>query len=344
MSVKLSAYVWDGCALSGMKLSEVVIMARLADWCNDEGVCWPSVATIARQIGAGESTVRNAIGKLVKDGWLSRRQRRQGNRNASNVYQLNVSKLRAAASQVHPPESDTSESDASKFEASKSDPSKSERESGFDPLKSGGDPLVNSKQEPSDKKTSCQPAAQTDPEVVLTDMAKQVLTHLNRVTGQRYQVSKSSMENIRARLGEGFTTDELILTTDYLNAKWANDLKMAEYLRPTTMFQPTKFQGYLSGANGWLKAGRPKCVNGEWVRENGETIGHKREDHTERDAAYRRFIGSGKPLRNPSQLEEMVKAEASRANVRSMNASFAVSRWNSIWKDCAQRTSGSNAA
>lgn len=344
MSVKLSAYVWDGCAQSGMKLSEVVIMARLADWCNDEGVCWPSVETIARQIGAGESTVRNAIGKLVKAGWLSRRQRRLGNRNASNVYQLNVAKLREAASQVHPPESDTSKSEASKFEGTKSDPSKSMREKGFDPLKSGGDPLVSSKEDPSDKKTSCQPAAQTDPEVILTDMAKQVLAHLNQVTGSRYQVSKSSMENIRARLGEGFTTDELILTTDYLNAKWANDLKMAEFLRPVTLFKPSKFQGYLTGANSWLKAGRPECVNGEWVKANGEIIGSKREDHTERDAAYRRFIGSGMPLKNPSDLEQIVKAEASKAGVRTMNASFAVSRWNSIWKDCAQRTSGSNAA
>ena len=344
MSVKLSAYVWDGCALSGMKLSEVVIMARLADWCNDEGVCWPSVTTIARQIGAGESTVRNAIGKLVKAGWLSRRQRRQGNRNASNVYQLNVAMLRAAASKVHALESDPSESDASKYEASNSDPSGSIRETDFDPLKSGGDPLVNSKHEPSDKKTSCQPAAQTDPEVVLTDMAKQVLTHLNQVTGSRYQVSKSSLENIRARLAEGFTVDELIETTDYLNAKWAQDLKMAEFLRPVTMFQPSKFPGYLTGAKRWIEAGRPKCINGEWVHENGQTMGGARADHSERDAAYRRFIGSGKPLRNPSQLEEKVKAEASRAGVRSMNASFAVSRWNSIWKDCAQRTSGSNAA
>lgn len=339
MSVKLSAYVWDGCALSGMKLSEVVIMARLADWCNDEGVCWPSVETIARQIGAGESTVRNAIGKLVKAGWLSRRQRRQGNRNASNVYQLNVAMLRAAAAKVHPTESDTSKS-----EASKSEPSESQCETGFDPLKSGGDPLVSSKEDPSDKKTICQPAAQTDPEVVLTDMAKQVLTHLNQITGSRYQVSKSSLENIRARLGEGFTTEELIDTTDYLYAKWTNDLKMAEFLRPVTMFQPSKFPGYLTGAKRWIEAGRPVCVNGEWIRQDGQTLGGARADHTERDAAYRRFIGSGRPLKNPSKLEELVKAEASRAGVRSMNASFAVSRWNSIWKDCAQRTSGGNSA
>jgi DNA-binding PadR family transcriptional regulator len=64
------------------------------------------------------STIRTAIAKLEKDGWLTRTQRRNGNRNASNVYRLNVAKLQAAAfSQLS--DSDTSKSDASKFDASK---------------------------------------------------------------------------------------------------------------------------------------------------------------------------------------------------------------------------------
>lgn len=66
MSTKLTGYVWDGCAASGMKLSSVAIMARLADFSSDEGVCWPSIETIARQLGAGPSTIRTAIAKLEK--------------------------------------------------------------------------------------------------------------------------------------------------------------------------------------------------------------------------------------------------------------------------------------
>ena len=81
MSTKLTGYVWDGCAASGMKLSSVAIMARLADFSNDEGVCWPSIETIARQIGAGMSTVRTAIARLEAEGWLTRKARRQGNRH-----------------------------------------------------------------------------------------------------------------------------------------------------------------------------------------------------------------------------------------------------------------------
>jgi hypothetical protein len=40
---------------------------------------------------------------------------------------------------------------------------------------------------------------------------------------------------------------------------------MAEYLRPTTLFQPTKFPAYLQAATSWEKAGRPVRENGQWV-------------------------------------------------------------------------------
>uniref|UniRef100_A0A8I0CXP4 Conserved phage C-terminal domain-containing protein n=1 Tax=Pseudomonas tritici TaxID=2745518 RepID=A0A8I0CXP4_9PSED len=268
MSTKLTGYVWDACASSGMKLSSVAIMARLADFSSDEGVSWPSIGTIARQIGAGESTVRTAIAQLEKDGWLSRKQRRNGNRNASNVYQLNVAKLQAAAFS-HLSDSDASKSDASKSDPSKFDASKNSKKGSFDPSESGGDPSVKPTTDPSDKKPSCPVAAQPDPEVLITDQAKQVLTHLNQVTNSRYQVSTTSLQNIRARIGEGFTVSELVLVVDYCNAKWGDDLKMSDYLRPQTLFQPSKFPGYLKSANSWDKANRPASVNGQWVRSDG---------------------------------------------------------------------------
>ncbi|MEC5321492.1 conserved phage C-terminal domain-containing protein [Brenneria populi subsp. brevivirga] len=340
MSVKLSAFVWDGCASSGMKLSAVAIMARLADFSSDDGVCWPSIETIARQLGAGQSTVRTTIAQLEKDGWLTRTQRRKGNRNASNMYQLNVAKLYAAA-QSHLSDSDPSKSDTSNSDTSKFDPSKSSKKDGFHPPESGGDPSVNSKQDPSDKKPTCPPAAQTDPDVDLTDSAKQVLRYLNGVTGSRYQVSKTSLENIRARLGEGFTVEELSLTVDYLNAKWGEDLNMAEYLRPVTLFQPSKFPGYLEGARKWSAAGRPVQRDGKWVKANGEALSG---DNSERDAAYRRFIGSALPSKNPSAIEQQVRKEASKAGLKSSKPEFAISRWNSIWKECVQRQNGGKAA
>lgn len=258
MSTKLTGYVWDGCAASGMKLSSVAIMARLADFSSDEGVCWPSIETIARQLGAGPSTIRTAIAKLEKDGWLTRTQRRNGNRNASNVYRLNVAKLQAAAfSQLS--DSDTSKSDASNFDASKTDQSKSGKKGGFDPSESGGDPSVKSKQDPQvTSKPSCPVEAQPDPEVVITDQAILVLSHLNQISGSRYQKSKTSLENIRARLREGYSVADLQLVIDLKHEHWHENDEQYQYMRPETLFGPKKFESYLQSATRWEQKGRPK--------------------------------------------------------------------------------------
>ena len=258
MSTKLTGYVWDGCAASGMKLSSVAIMARLADFSSDEGVCWPSIETIARQLGAGPSTIRTAIAKLEKDGWLTRTQRRNGNRNASNVYRLNVAKLLAA---LFCPltDCDTSKSDASNFDTSKADPSKSGKNGGFDPSESGGDPSVKSKQDPQvTSKPSCPVAAQPDPEVVITDQAILVLTHLNQISGSRYQKSKTSLENIRARLREGYSVADLQLVIDLKHEHWHENDEQYQYMRPETLFGPKKFESYLQSATRWEQKGRPK--------------------------------------------------------------------------------------
>lgn len=276
MSTKLTGYVWDACASSGMKLSSVAIMARLADFSSDEGVSWPSIATIARQIGAGESTVRTAIGQLEKDGWLTRQQRRKGNRNASNVYQLNVKKLRDSAFS-HLSDSDSSKSDPSKFDASVNSNNGS-----FHPSESGGDPSVKSTTDPSDKKPSCQVAQQPDddsagkkpdPEVLLTENSKSVLKHLNQVSGSRFQNCSASLDNIRARLREGFTPEELMLVVDYKHEHWKG-LKDYQYMRPKTLFIPGNFPGYLQVATRWDAKGRPKREDWDAARKkNSLTFG-----------------------------------------------------------------------
>lgn len=165
MSSKILGNVWDACAAHDIKGAKLVIMARLADYSNDDGVCYPSVETICRQLGLGESTVRTAIAELEASGWLRRESRRKGNRNTSNLYHLNADRLEALArierdkvaalkqqrraNGLHPSDS----------EPSKSEPSDSGRSSGFHPSDSDKngvftrqnltpDPQVNSKHDP----------------------------------------------------------------------------------------------------------------------------------------------------------------------------------------------------
>lgn len=98
MSSKLHGLVWEGCAHTGMILSRVAVMARLADYSNDDGVSWPAIETIQRQIGAkSKNTVSAAISELERDGWLVKTERKEGGRNLSNIYKINVDKLESAA-------------------------------------------------------------------------------------------------------------------------------------------------------------------------------------------------------------------------------------------------------
>lgn len=114
-------------------------------------------------------------------------------------------------------------------------------------------------------KDSCPVSAKPDSDS--SEDAFKVLEHLNRASGLRFQKSKSSLGPIRGRLAEDFTADELILTVDYTIAKWMQDSRMSEYVRPETIFRPGKFPAYLGSAQKWNQAGRPKCENGKWIRQ-----------------------------------------------------------------------------
>ncbi|WP_347254365.1 helix-turn-helix domain-containing protein [Leminorella grimontii] len=171
MSSKIQGYVWDACAVSGVKGTKLMVMVRLADYSSDEGTSYPGIKTIARQIGAGESTIRTAIAELESDGWLRRENRRNGNRNTSNMYYLNIEKLEEIAlservklkvtrrrkDDFHPSESDPSNSEQSKSDPSEMSvstafhPSESGKNNAFDPSESGGQELQVLKHDPQVK-------------------------------------------------------------------------------------------------------------------------------------------------------------------------------------------------
>ena len=68
----------------------------------------------------------------------------------------------------------------------------------------------------------------------------------------------------------GCPMSDLQLVIDFKREHWSANLKMAEYLRPMTLFAPQKFAGYLAGAQRWVQIGRPRCLNGEWEGFEGK--------------------------------------------------------------------------
>jgi uncharacterized phage protein (TIGR02220 family) len=74
----------------------------------------------------------------------------------------------------------------------------------------------------------------------------EIITYLNAKAGTRFLPSTpETQEKIKARWREGFRLDDFKMVIDTMTAKWKNDPKMRDYLRPMTLFG-TKFEGYLN--------------------------------------------------------------------------------------------------
>ena len=75
-----------------------------------------------------------------------------------------------------------------------------------------------------------------------------VISHLNELAGTHYRPTKAdTIKVITARLKEGYSVDDLRLVVSYKCDEWMGT-DMQKYLRPETLFRPSKFEGYLNAA------------------------------------------------------------------------------------------------
>lgn len=72
MSIHVSSAVWRTPVGDPYKKA---ILLKLADNCNDDGMCWPSIRTIAQNTEISKSTVCEKLKQLEEEGWLIREQK-----------------------------------------------------------------------------------------------------------------------------------------------------------------------------------------------------------------------------------------------------------------------------
>jgi uncharacterized phage protein (TIGR02220 family) len=82
------------------------------------------------------------------------------------------------------------------------------------------------------------------------DPASEVLDYLNEKSGRSFRNVKANADLVRARLKEGATVEQIKAVIDVKVKAWSNDPKMAEYLRPETLFGARKFAQYAGQING----------------------------------------------------------------------------------------------
>ena len=90
MSIKLMCAVWE---MQDISATTKLVLLALADSCNDQGVCWPSLTTIARKSSLARSTVAEVLSNLDA---LHIVERERGNVGRSTRYTLKVGASPAA--------------------------------------------------------------------------------------------------------------------------------------------------------------------------------------------------------------------------------------------------------
>ena len=75
-----------------------------------------------------------------------------------------------------------------------------------------------------------------------------VIKYLNEKTGRNFTTkNEEAKRHIRARYNEGHTLDDFKRVIDNMTARWKDDPRMCDYLRPATLFG-NKFEGYLNAS------------------------------------------------------------------------------------------------
>ena len=102
---------------------------------------------------------------------------------------------------------------------------------------------------------------------------REIIDHLNAMTGKAFKPDTTATTSlINARFAEGFTVADFKRVIDAKCADWIgvtsrDGRDMGEYLRPSTLFRPTNFEGYL---NSEARADRPATAPGYFVTGSAE--------------------------------------------------------------------------
>ena len=77
------------------------------------------------------------------------------------------------------------------------------------------------------------------------EVSAEIISYLNEKTSSRFKATKAHKGFINERLKEGFTKEDFFTVIDNKVATWKGT-EWEKYLRPSTLFNASKFQGYLN--------------------------------------------------------------------------------------------------
>jgi uncharacterized phage protein (TIGR02220 family) len=77
-------------------------------------------------------------------------------------------------------------------------------------------------------------------------IAKNALEYLNSKAGKNFKDTETNLSFILERMKEGYELTDFQKAVDNQVTEWKGDEKMNKFLRPSTLFQKSKFDGYVN--------------------------------------------------------------------------------------------------
>lgn len=106
-----------------------------------------------------------------------------------------------------------------------------------------------------------------------------VIDYLNEKAGTKFKPStKSSQGHINARLKEGATLEDFKAVIDNKVADWKNDGEWSKYLRPATLFNGEKFEGYLNASPIKPTTAKEEKIDEDFMKR---VLGNENDDEPE---------------------------------------------------------------
>lgn len=230
-----------------------LVLIKLADNANDDGICWPSYRHVADHCEVERSTVIRHVKWLEDNKFLTKQFRKDEERgNKSNIYKVDIaSGIEYLVSQKDYPSS--TEQPA---------PSSTELPRTSHSLEPVIEPVNTMSSSANIDQLPSQPSANQLAKNQRIEAAKQLLEYLNTQASRQYRPTPSNLKLITSRLDEGYTPDDVARVIERKCEEWLSDNKMVQYLRPSTLFNATKFNNYVGQLSAPLPTNNNKSSNG----------------------------------------------------------------------------------
>lgn len=80
---------FDTIYASGLPHRAVTVYMYLKERANREGICWPAISTMSRELSLSRSTIQRALRELERTGWITKDPRwRENGSSSSNRYHI----------------------------------------------------------------------------------------------------------------------------------------------------------------------------------------------------------------------------------------------------------------